>query len=136
MNSIYANPINRIQSYMSYKSYNLPGDIQKRIRCINKLGKTLWGPAWWHNSWVHIICFSSLGFAGSDPRCRPMHCLSSHAVAGVPHIKWRKMGQSSSAKRGGLGLDVSSGLIILKKTQLYVLTFRKFTLLNFICKMI
>ena len=50
---------------------------------------------------------------------RTWHCLASHAVAGIPHIKWRKMGtmlaqgQSSSAKRGGLA-DVSSGLIFLR----------------------
>ena len=24
---------------------------------------------------------------GTDPRCGPTHCLSSRAVAGVPHIK-------------------------------------------------
>ena len=37
-------------------------------------------------------------------RCRPTYHLSSHAVAGAPHIKWRKM-----------GIDVSSGLIFLKR---------------------
>ena len=51
------------------------------------------------------------------------HCLASYAVAGVPHIKqgrWAWMlarGQSSSAKRGGLVADVSSGLIFLKKIK-------------------
>ena len=47
------------------------------------------------------------GFTGSDPRHRHTHCLLSHAVAGVPHMKnrgrWAQMlaqGQSSSAKRG------------------------------------
>ena len=59
-------------------------------------------------------------FAGSNPRCSPRHYLSSHSVAGVPHIKWRKMsaaqGQSSSAKRG-LAADVSSGLVFLKKKK-------------------
>ena len=52
------------------------------------------------------------------------HCLASHAVVGVPHIKsrgrWAWMlahGQSSSAKRGGLATDVSSELIFLKKKK-------------------
>ena len=35
-----------------------------------------------------------------------MHCSSSHAVAGVSHIKYRKM-----------GTDVSLGLIFLKKKK-------------------
>ena len=34
------------------------------------------------------------------------YCMASHAVAGVPHIKQRKM-----------GTDVSSGLIFLKKKK-------------------
>ena len=52
---------------------------------------------------------------------RPTHCLSSHAVVGIPHIKnrgrWAQMlalGQSSSANRGGLAVDVSSRIIFLK----------------------
>ena len=66
----------------------------------------------------HIL-FGSPGFAGLDVGCRPTHCLSSHAVAGIPHTKERKMGmdvsssQFSSAKRGGLAADVSSGLIFI-----------------------
>ena len=31
---------------------------------------------------------------GLHPRRGPVHCLSSHAVAGTPHIKLRKMGTS------------------------------------------
>ena len=34
------------------------------------------------------------------------HCLASHAVVGVPHIKWRKM-----------GMDVSSGPVLLSKKK-------------------
>ena len=30
---------------------------------------------------------SARGSAGSDPECGPTHRLSSHAVAGVPHIE-------------------------------------------------
>ena len=53
---------------------------------------------------------------------RTWHHLASHAVVGIPHIKWGKMGmmlaqgQSSSAKRGGLAA-VSSGLIFLEKRK-------------------
>ena len=53
-----------------------------------------------------VLCFGGPGFTSSDPRCGPMHCFSSHAVAGVPHIKQRKMGAA-----------VSSGLIFLKKNN-------------------
>ena len=45
-------------------------------------------------------------FTGSDPRCEPTHCLSSHAVAGIPHIKQRKMTR-----------DVSSGPVFLSKKR-------------------
>ena len=34
------------------------------------------------------------------------HRLASHAVAGVPHTKWRKM-----------GMDVSSGPVFLRKKR-------------------
>ena len=37
-------------------------------------------------------------------RVQTWHCLASHAVVGIPRIKQRKM-----------GMDVSSGLIFLKK---------------------
>ena len=46
----------------------------------------------------------------------------SHAVVGIPHIKWRRIGtmlaqgQSSSAKRGRLAV-VSSGLIFFKNKK-------------------
>ena len=43
---------------------------------------------------------------GSDPRCGPMHCLSSHAVAGVPHVKERKT-----------GMEVSSGRVFFSKKE-------------------
>ena len=46
------------------------------------------------------------GFAGTGPGCGPMYRLSGHAVAGVPHIKWRKM-----------GTDVSSGPVFLSKKE-------------------
>ena len=51
---------------------------------------------------------------------RTWHRMATHAVVGVPHIKWRKMGMmlaqgpSSSAKRGGLAADVSSELTFCK----------------------
>ena len=48
-----------------------------------------------------------LRFASPDPGRGPMHCLSSHAMEGVPHTKYKKM-----------GTDVSSGLIFLKKRSL------------------
>ena len=58
-------------------------------------------------------------------RVRTWHCLASHPVADVPHIKQRKMGTDVSSgpvflskkKRGGLAADVSSGLIFLKKKK-------------------
>ena len=72
-----------------------------------------------------LVKFSSPGFAGSDPRFGPTHSLPSHAVAGVPHIKYRKMGTDVSSgpiflskKRGGLVVDVSSGLIYLKEKKI------------------
>ena len=45
------------------------------------------GPSQWHSGKVHTLHFGGPGFAGSDPRRGPTHHLSSHAVAGVPHIK-------------------------------------------------
>ena len=43
---------------------------------------------------IKFMCsaLATWGFAGSEPRHGPMHCLSSHAVAGIPHIKQRKVG--------------------------------------------
>ena len=72
-----------------------------------------------------VVRFNGLGFEGLGSGCGPIHCLASRAVAGVPHIKknrgrWEWMlaqGQSSSAKRGGLAVDVSSGLIFLRKKK-------------------
>ena len=63
------------------------------------------------------------GFAGSDPGCR--HGTAWQAVLWLAsHIEsrgsWAWMlaqSQSSSAKRGGLATDVSSGLIFLKKKK-------------------
>ena len=55
---------------------------------------------------VAVVCtlrFSSQRFIVWDPGCGPTHCLSSHAVAGILHPKYRKMGTA-----------VSSGLIFLK----------------------
>ena len=48
--------------------------------------------------WPRVHCF---GF-----RVWTWHHLASHAVVGVPHIKWKKM-----------DTDVSSGLIFLKKKK-------------------
>ena len=48
------------------------------------------------------IVVTFLGFVGSDPGCRPIHCLSIHAVP-ASHIKQRKT-----------GTDVSSVAIFLK----------------------
>ena len=39
-------------------------------------------------------------------RLRTWHRLARHAVVGVPHIKWRKM-----------GMDVSSGPVFLNKKE-------------------
>ena len=70
-----------------------------------------------------MLCFGGPEFAGSDPRHGCMHHLSSHAVAGIPNIKWKKMGTDvssgpiSSAKRGGLAVDVSRGLIFLNQEK-------------------
>ena len=62
-----------------------------------------------------------LGIRGLDPERRPMHQLSSHAVAGVSYIKLRKMGMDVSSgpiflsKKTRIEADVSLGLIFLKK---------------------
>ena len=49
---------------------------------------------------------SAAEFTSSDPGHGPTHHLSSHAVAGGPHMKWRKM-----------GMDVSSGPVFLSKKR-------------------
>ena len=49
--------------------------------------------------------FRGLGFAGSDPGYG-RGTIGSHAVVGVPHIMWRKM-----------GADVSSGPVFLQKQK-------------------
>ena len=49
--------------------------------------------------------------------------MASHAVVGVPHIKYRKMGIEVSSgpvflsKKRRIGRDVRSGLIFLKKSK-------------------
>ena len=53
-----------------------------------------------------MLSFGGPGFASLDPRHGHMHHLSSHAVAGIPHIKQEKM-----------GTRVSSGPIFLKKKK-------------------
>ena len=62
------------------------------------------GPARWRGSEVHMLCFGSLGSAGSDPGHGPTHQSSSRAVM-APHIQNRgrlaqmlAQGQSSSQK--------------------------------------
>ena len=53
-----------------------------------------------------------------------MHCLSSHAVAGIPHIKERKRSTNVSSgpiflsKKRRIGDDVSLGLIFLKRKKI------------------
>ena len=64
------------------------------------------GQAWWRGGYVRVLCLRSLGFAGSDPGHGHAHCLSSHAVAGGPCIKQRKM-----------DTDVSSGPVFLSKKR-------------------
>ena len=54
--------------------------------------------------------------------------MPSHAVAGVPHVKWRKMGTDVSSgpvflsekRRRGLAA-VSAGLIFLKKKKVGIM---------------
>ena len=43
---------------------------------------------------------------GSPVRSRPIRCLASHAVAGIPHVKQKRM-----------GMDVSSGPVFLSKKE-------------------
>ena len=52
----------------------------------------------------HVPLWFAFGLAGLNPGWGPTHHLSSRAVAGIPHIKWKKM-----------GTDVSSGPVFLKK---------------------
>ena len=61
------------------------------------------GGTWWLSSHVPL---RQRRVISSDPRCGPIHHLPSHAVAGVPHIKKRKM-----------GMDVSSGPAFLSKKR-------------------
>ena len=63
----------------------------------------------------------------SDPRHGHTHGSSSYTAAGIPHIKnggrrarMVAQGQFSSAKRGGLVVDVSSRLIFLSKIKKYI----------------
>ena len=42
---------------------------------------------WPSSTAVKFTLFDGLGFTGSDAECGPKQHLSSHAVAGVPHIK-------------------------------------------------
>ena len=94
------------------------------------------GPAQWHSGWVCALCFGSLGFARLDSGRGPKHRLSGHAVA-ASHMKNRRrwawmsaQGQSSSAKSGGLGVDVSSGLIFLTHTKIKLQSSAPFKLLE------
>ena len=61
----------------------------------------------------HIPLLGIPGFSGLDPGCGQVQMgadvarlAKSHAVAGVPRIKWRKM-----------GMDVSSGPVFLSKKR-------------------
>ena len=47
-----------------------------------------------------MFCFGGREFTARDPGRRPTYAISSHAVAGVPHMNPTKM-----------GTDVSSGLV-------------------------
>ena len=68
-----------IVSILSFQKFKLALFVIKKM-CIVR-------PAQWHSGYVHTLHFRGPGFAGADPRRKPIHCLSSHAVAGVPHIK-------------------------------------------------
>ena len=68
---------------------------------ILKLRKFM-GLALWYSSQVRTLWFGGLGFAGSDPRCRPTYCSSGHTVV-ASYIQSRErlaemlaQGQSSS----------------------------------------
>ena len=67
--------------------------------------------------------FAGPGFAGSDPGCGhgtawwAMLWQASHMWGRGGWARMLAQGQSSSAKRGGLVADVSSGLIFLKKKK-------------------
>ena len=63
-----------------------------------------WWPAWWHNGWGHVLCFSGLGFMASVPWHGPTH-LSSRPALVASHIQdWGRLaqmlaqGQSTSPK--------------------------------------
>ena len=70
-----------------------------------------------------MLCFSSPGFVGSDPRWGLTHHSSSHAVV-ASHIQIRgglaqmlAQGKSSSSRKRRLTTVVSSGPIFLTKTK-------------------
>ena len=73
--------------------------------------------------WLSLHALGSPGFPSSNPGCR--HGTAWHTILWkASHIesrgKWAwklAQRQSSSAKRGGLAGDVSSGLIFLKKKK-------------------
>ena len=81
------------------------------------------GPAWWCSGKVCTFHFSGPGFASLDPGCRHgTTCQAklwqvSHIYSRGRRARMLAQGQSSSAKRGELAADVSSGLIFLKKKK-------------------
>ena len=111
---------------------------QSRFKCPNGLGKGYCVSCQYFAYQVRepqgqpggaVVKFTRSTFAPSvrqfGSQVWTWHCLASPAVAGIPHIeksggRWAWMlaqGQSSSAKRGGLAADVSSGLIFLKNKK-------------------
>ena len=85
------------KAYLSLSIKNGNNDkhrlFQSPTFCLSETGdqialsKIALGPAQWCSHEVCTFCFGNSGLASSDPGCRPMHCLSSHAVVGILHIK-------------------------------------------------
>ena len=97
----------------SAKRGGLAADVSSRLIFLKKKKKKrmVWALARWCSTWVRALHFGGPGFACWDPRHSLAQCLSSHAVAGIPHITLRKM-----------GTDVSSGPVFLsKKDWLWIL---------------
>ena len=59
--------------------------VSKLVALKNDL---ILGPAYWHRGYVRVFQFGGPRFMGLDPRHRPMHHSSSHAVV-VSHIQNR-----------------------------------------------
>ena len=73
---------------------------------------------------MHMFCFSvALGSPVWIPGADMAALGKSHAVVGVPHIQWRKMGMDVGSgpvflsRKRRIGADVSSGLIFHKEKK-------------------